>query len=560
MSLGPPAAEPPTIERQQDSQGTTVDSPSTVTHVATLRNSEAGENTHNNPDEKPGKEPDALREGKKWIRGLLDIPTTIFRGLFPSKDYSRAPAFLTSLITHTALLLLLVLISWPTAPTALRQSSFSMRASDSSLQTPVLELLAAGDSLAPPSPEFEKIDIPLQQAAQAAVALSEILSMEAPTSAESQQQGAFDHLLKATELSGNGAFASTGVEGRDQKRRRQVALENGGTIETEKAVEEALRWLAEHQRPNGSWSLLHTKDACGNDCPNEGSKDRFDTAATGLALLAFLGAGHTHREGEYRQVVRRGVYFLLQVMENTPQGASLMYQSERGMYNHGIASFAICEAYQLTSDPDLKKAAQETVDFIMTAQGYSGGWGYLPKKPGDLTLSGWQVMALKSAFAAGLDVSPSTIMRVDKFLDSQQMEGGVFYGYRKPAKSPTCTSIALLLRMFRGVSHTDPRILEGALFLSKLGPTRDDAYYNYYATLFLFHVGGPRWEIWNESMREHLIRSQAKMGHARGSWYFENAYGKEGGRLYTTAMCAMTLEVYYRYSPLYRQTDIDFEL
>ncbi len=231
------------------------------------------------------------------------------------------------------------------------------------------------------------------------------------------------------------------------------------------------------------------------------------------------------------------------------------------MYNHGIATFAICEAYQLTGDPDLKRACQNAINFIVSSQSYQGGWGYLPKQPGDLTISGWQMMALKSASAAGLDVPTSTVLRAKAFVESQKAKDGVNYFYREAGeKSITCTSIGILMRMFLGDSWTDPSIIEGMKQIDRYDDYGNDIYFRYYATLTLFHAGGSFWERWNERCREHLIRTQATEGHEAGSWYFENPFGKEGGRLYTTAMAAMTLEVYYRYSPLYQQADQPFEL
>ena len=482
--------------------------------------------------------------------------------LFPKHERSKTPAFLVSLIFHVALMLVLVLVTMHQTSGTTRKADFSMRSAtpdDAKVQT--VEIAAANDDLAPPSPEVMPLVSQPQPSNQAPNLLSDLLAMKQQTKANTQvQKSELQNLIAATQITTNASFSATGVKGRDLRKRQQVALANGGTLETEKAVEEALRWLANHQRPNGSWSLLHNTKDCGNECPNEGCKDRFDTAATGLALLAFLGAGYTHRDGEYRQTVRRGVYFLMQVIEITPQGGSFLYQCDRGMYNHGIAAFALCEAYQLTGDPDLKKAAQQCVDFIVNAQNYAGGWGYLPKKPGDLTLSGWQIMALKSAYSAKLEVPAGTILKIDRFLDTQQMEGGTFFGYTKPGKSPTCTAIGLLIRLFRGMTHTDPRILDGVAFFHQNGPSNNDVYHNYYVTLFLFHVGGHLWDNWNERQREFLLRTQSTSGHSKGSWYFDNAYGKEGGRLYSTAMCAMTLEVYYRYSPLYKQVDEHFEL
>lgn len=490
-----------------------------------------------------------------WAAGVVDYLA----------DYlARArgtPAFMVSLIFHTSLLILLALLSWTGQAGPIR--SFDFTASTAAIEgadaaTPVL--MAEGDAPPPPAQvSDENPEPPAPSPASTASTLAELLSDQAPPNQRSSEN-AWEQLVQATADSTTASFVGSGVAGRQLDRRQQIALARGGTLESEAAVERALEWLAAHQLPNGGWSLVHDTGSCNGRCGNNGSTDRFDPSATGLSLLAFLGAGYTHREGKHRETVRRGIYFLLQIVDETPQGASFLYQSERGMYNHGIAAFALCEAYQLTNDPELREHAQGAIEFIIAAQNYQGGWGYLPKQPGDLTLTGWQVMALKSAYAAGLDVPPSTIIRVDPFLDSQQTPYSFFYGYQGPGKSPTCTSIGLLLRLFRGLPSTHPTLLDGTAYLAKTTRPNTDAYFNYYASLLLFHVGGPVWEPWNERMREHLINSQEQSGHLAGSWYFEDPYGREGGRLYTTAMCAMTLEIYYRFAPIYQQTDVKFEL
>lgn len=494
-----------------------------------------------------------------WL-GWLKLPVWIRRR---DGDWTRTPAFLVSVIAHTALLLLLTLWSVVRAPRIGGETEYLTAANvrDADPFELVKMKLAVGDAPPPPNPvDNQKLTTPTTNAQSATQIVSELLLEKAPRQNTTESQGDLERLLEATSLDLSASFASTGVEGRSLPNRQKVALSRGGTIASEKAVEDALVWLAAHQRPNGSWSLVHSAGVCNGRCRNDGSKERFDTAATGLSLLAFLGAGYTHRDGIHRETIRKGVYFLLQVMEETPEGGSFIYQSDRGMYNHGIAAFALCEAYQLTKDKDLAKAAQQCIDFIASAQTYRGGWGYLPQRPGDLTLSGWQIMALKSAYAAGLNVPDRTIMRIDTFLASQQAKDGVYYGYGKPGRSPTCTAIGNLLRLFRGRTYTDPKILEAAEYFRRVGKSNSDVYFNYYATLFLFHIGGPIWENWHPTVRDHLVKTQSHSGHESGSWFFDNPYGKEGGRLYTTAMAAMTLEVYYRYSPLYQQVDVSFEL
>jgi len=495
-----------------------------------------------------------------WLANWLSRCRGWLAALLRLGDRQHTPAFLVSLIFHVSLLLLLALLSWTQSGGT--QRSFDFTAATHSTETTDLTeaaLLTAADA-APPAPIADTSPEPpnLNSSATSAV-LSELLREPSPVPL-APQANTFSQLLQATANSPIANFAGTGVQGRAPAQRRQIALARGGTLESEQAVELALEWLAAHQLPSGGWSLIHDTGKCRGQCPNNGSPDRFDPAATGLSLLAFLGAGYTHREGKYRDTVRRGVYFLQQIMEETPQGGSFLHQSERGMYNHGIAAFALCEAYQMTQDKDLKVAAQKSIDFIGSAQNYQGGWGYLPKQPGDLTLSGWQIMALKSAYAAGLEVHPATIVRIDPFLDSQQTENSFFYGYGRPGKSTTCTAIGLLLRLFRGMSATHPTVLDGANFISKVQRPGPDAYFNYYSTLMLFHAGGPFWENWNVRMREHLIATQSKQGHLAGSWFFDDPYGREGGRVYTTAMSAMTLEVYYRFAPIYQQADVKFEL
>ncbi len=479
------------------------------------------------------------------------------------------PAALISLIVHTALLILLAL--WTVSPSVgiLTSNSFELATGESddadALDQPV-EILASGDSMAAPADlvsdmpnSGESSELRAESVLQQTFREMQKIDPSAPKmpTFHPSLSSAFS---KANDFSSIATLAATGVDGRSAENREQTAKARGGTLESELAVERALEWLAAHQLPNGSWSLTHDGGKCNGRCKNNGSNGRFEPAATGLALLAFLGAGYTHKSGKHQKTVHDGVYYLLQIMEEVHNAGSFLHQSERGMYNHGIAAFALCEAYQLSGDQDLRKPAQLAINFICAAQNYAGGWGYLPKQPGDLTITGWQMMAIKSAHAAELDVPPSVILRIDNFLETKQLPPGIFYGYAAPEKDPTCSSIGVLLRLFRGWSHTDPRALELAQFLVKRGRSNGDVYFNYYATLLLFHLGGPAWETWNPNMREHLVKTQNQSGHEAGSWYFEDQYAKEGGRVYTTAMCAMTLEVYYRFAPLYQQADRPFEL
>jgi hypothetical protein len=341
------------------------------------------------------------------------------------------------------------------------------------------------------------------------------------------------------------------LEGRSPQARARLVHEGGGSAASEEAVERGLRWLVAHQNRDGSWHFNHQDGPCQGLCRNPGSQTS-TTAATALALLPFLGAGYTHLEGEHITAVRQGLYYLGSRAVLMSDGADLQ---EGTMYGQGLAAIALCEAYGMTHDPGLKELAQRSIDFIVHAQDRNGGgWRYAPGQPGDTTVTGWQLMALKSGQMAGCQIPSPTWFLAERFLDSVQSEEGAKYGYMSPEPRPATTAVGLLCRMYSGWDHDHPAIEHGVAYLSKLGPSKeeDGLYFNYYATQVLRHYGGPLWDAWNARLRDALVAAQATEGHEAGSWYFPGSkHSEAGGRLYTTSITIMTLEVYYRYLPLY---------
>jgi hypothetical protein len=350
---------------------------------------------------------------------------------------------------------------------------------------------------------------------------------------------------------GKGALAGrTGGEGAKRA--------SGATDASEAAVARALMWLSEHQYPDGSWSFEHTGGKCQGRCTDNGHLKDARFAATGMALLPFLGAGQTHKQGKYKEQVRGGLYWLTSNMVVTQNGGD-MTGGGGAMYGHGIAAIALCEAYAMTEDRQLAVPAQAALNFIMYAQDpVGGGWRYSPRTPGDTSVVGWQIMALKSGYLAHLHVNPPTVNGAKKFLDSVQGEGGAHYGYDRPPgqpPGPATTAIGLLCRMYLSWEHDKPELEKGVKFLASQGPQLGNMYYSYYATQVLHQFDGPDgdlWQSWNTKMRDSLIASQATEKHELGSWVLKGDHGYEsGGRLYCTAMAAMTLEIYYRYMPIY---------
>jgi hypothetical protein len=281
-----------------------------------------------------------------------------------------------------------------------------------------------------------------------------------------------------------------------------------------------------------------------------------------MALLPFLAYGLTHKSKSiYQQSISKGLTWLIK--EQTADG-SLASNSEQPMYAQGLATLALCEAYGMTHDEHIGAAARKAVAFIIRAQNPStGGWRYYPGQPGDTSVTGWQVMALKSAQLAGIAVDSFVFDNAKKWFHSvAKGEHMGLYSYQPYDQvTPTRTAIGMLCTQYFGIDPKDPAMLEGKAYLLENLPDDQimrNSYYWYYATLAMHNFGGPEWDAWNRKMRRVLILSQEKQGCATGSWdplepSFD-IWGEKGGRLMTTAFNCLTLEVYYRYLPIF-QTD-----
>jgi hypothetical protein len=360
-----------------------------------------------------------------------------------------------------------------------------------------------------------------------------------------------------------GSFTGSGVAGRGEAMRGQMVAKYGGTEASEAAVAAALKWFAAHQNPDGSWSFDHRTGPCQGRCSEPGSLAECKTGATAMALLPFLGAGQTHKQGKYKDVVNRGLYFLTSQMKVTGRGgmqAGDLAQGGGSMYSHGLAAITLCEAYAMTHDKWLMAPAQLSLNHIVYAQDpVGGGWRYQPRQAGDTSVVGWQLMALKSGHMAYLDVPPATVAGASKFLDSVQADSGAKYGYTGPGGGNATTAVGLLCRMYLGWKMDHPAIQRGAENISTLRPSKGNMYFNYYATQVMRQYGGDEvgephelWEKWNKEMRDWLVDSQDKNGHQTGSWMMKGDHGAAtGGRVYCTSMATMILEVYYRHMPIY---------
>jgi hypothetical protein len=343
--------------------------------------------------------------------------------------------------------------------------------------------------------------------------------------------------------------------------RERIVEAFGGNRSTEAAVDAALRWLAENQGPGGRWLAAR---AGGSGSDSEPARDahgialQADTGVSGLALLAFLGAGHTHQQGPHQQVVQQGIGFLLGAQRADGYlggGANV----RAGLYCHAMAGFALSEAYGLTRDPRLETPILKAARYTQAAQHpTTGGWRYLPGDTGDTSQLGWQAMVLRSSELAGISMPAQTRLGIEAFLRSVSCGARGGLASYMPRSRPTraMTAEALVCRQILGLARNHPAEQEAvAYILEELpGQGRTDLYYWYYATLAMFQVQGEPWNQWNHALKMALISSQRLTGPLAGSWDADAVWGTFGGRVYNTALAALCLEAYYRYLPLAIET------
>ncbi|TWT79028.1 hypothetical protein CA13_04250 [Planctomycetes bacterium CA13] len=472
-------------------------------------------------------------------------------------------AFLISTIVHTTLLILLALYTLAVVvPVRLQIKA----AQGPPVEDVVLEQAAPMDAQSmtdmPSLAERpETVTIAVAEPTQIQSPISEVAQSDRVPSAVGLKQavvGASSNVASRLQLPSGG-----GLGGRTPEGRSRLGQQFGATAASEQAVENALTWLANHQRRDGSWSFNLELEPCNGRCGNSrnaGETPTPATGATGLALLAFMGAGYTQHEGKYDTVIRDGLYYLRSAGAESEYGIDWQQGS---MYGHGIALLAVAESLSMSrregfeeGDSDLRDLTTRGMNFTVRAQHEpSGSWGYGPGQPGDTTITGWQVLSLIATRRNKIPLPYYTLRNAHRFLLKMAREGTYEFGYRSPSPEPTMTAIGVTMMLYLGHSPYEIAMQNALDGIAARGPLPNNLYHNYYATLALHHSRHHGWNAWNTRLRDGLVATQATNGHEAGSWHFKDRYGDQGGRLYSTAMAAMILEVYYRYMPLYGEVE-----
>lgn len=326
------------------------------------------------------------------------------------------------------------------------------------------------------------------------------------------------------------------------------ALQASLPIQSRQSVEAALNWLAIHQDPDGEWKCeIYEGNASAN------------LAVTGMGALALMGGGNTLRKGEYKRHVVKAIEAIMRKQDKKTGAIG-------AGYTHAICTIALCEAFGRANDERVGRAAQQAVRFCETHVNKDSGWRYAPNSPdSDMSVSSWFIQALKTAKLAQVKFDHSIFSQALLFVDSatdqgasQDSSGMVLYtvpatGSLMPANAhPALTCAAMLIRQFNGMGVKNHILVKGAEATKASPPNwkNKNFYLWYYATYAMHNMGGEYRIWWSQRIMNMLRDNQVRQGEHTGSWDPKgDAWaGTGGGRVYTTALGALCMEVGYRYS------------
>ena len=385
----------------------------------------------------------------------------------------------------------------------------------------------------------------------------------------------------------------------DREAWRKQLLENkvqmGISRKTEAAVERGLAWLARHQELDGRWSGDRFTDRCklyfSRKCQVGARLGDWDVGMTGIALLAFYGAGYRPSGGRHKDTVLRAqVYTAARQWSDGDFGG----QGDLiGGYTRPIATIALAEAYGTTRDEEYRERARRSVAHIIRIQYADAGWRYRlsGQAPGDTSVTGWCAWAIATARKVGIPVDPMGLEGANSLIDSfssfvkedeefynhdpryyfdvgrgQSFEHFTGYNAREETRPPM-TAIGLICKIFMGRQRSHPYCIGAANRLLRSIPEYDErgkkikytagaeypCYYWYYGSLAMYQMGGRFWRRWSRPLLTEGVPNIQVRGEEceDGSWHSHNL-DSIGGRVYTTAMCVLTLETFYRYLPALR--------
>ncbi len=310
---------------------------------------------------------------------------------------------------------------------------------------------------------------------------------------------------------------------------------------SETVIHGALKWLVSQQAPNGEWAAADMEK-------------QHPVAITAYALMAFLAAGQLPGEGEHGRAVSAGTQYLLDKV--SADGFIGSRQDGQYMYGHGIACIALGELYGQTKSPLMRLKLEKAIKLILASQNKEGGWRYRPIPfDADISVTVLQVVALRSAKNAGLDVPQKTIEDAVKYVKScfRPDQGGFAYQPGQPAGFAR-TAAAIYSLQVCGL-YDDPLVKKGSQYLLKEFRENNQewwTYGNFYAAPAQFMQGGETWRKHYDLVKPALLKRVTTRGDV-SYWDRQPDGDRNVGAIYATAVNTMILAMPYHYMPLYQR-------
>ncbi|MEQ1862506.1 MAG: prenyltransferase/squalene oxidase repeat-containing protein [Chthoniobacteraceae bacterium] len=460
--------------------------------------------------------------------------------------------FTFSLLLHIGLVIIMstvVLYKSITEPPDFTAQGGDLLGDEAAVQAPPEDKPDLTQTFTPETPQVNAPTIEAittTSAVQTSFKLSSMPSPVKPVNAADMSKSVASAARSA--MKGLGSGVPGAMSGRMGGTARASAMAKfGGKEKAEKAVMAGLRWLKKHQSEDGSWS------------------PQYRPSMTGLAILCFLGHGELPDSPEFGPTVKRGLDWML---ENGTKNEGRMNMGPitggPATYEHGIATYAICEYYTMTKDERFAPLIQLAVGHIIQGQNPVGGWdyGYAKGPRNDLSVAGWQIQALKAAHLTGLNISgvDESLDKAMLFLKAFQGPKGGF-GYTGPQDKYSLTGVGVLCTYF-WKQDKDASVRKGIEFILdeteknkpvKYKDANADLYAWYYHTQACLMFGGSAWTKWNRWFQDEICDNQGPEGAwppVPGKAHGPQTAAEGAGPFYRTTLCVLMLEVFYRYMPI----------
>ena len=342
------------------------------------------------------------------------------------------------------------------------------------------------------------------------------------------------------------------------------------TPESQQALDRGLQWLARTQGPEGNWTSN-------------------DLGLVSTAALAFLAAGHEPGRGRYGDAVRRALDYVIH--NSQPSGLLNIAEERRGMYNHGLSTFVLGQAYGMTNDPRLSKVLDDALKLVAQTQCRDGGWDYVAKRQDrghDLSLAVMQALALRSAVDSGLEVPPEVVELALRSVrehytprgcsaqaseEEQKKHSGQFTYSTGGGQATVAMAAAGVVCLQEFAQYDDWRIEKNMTVIAEAirreankgrtkreGRAPFDPYTLYYVAQALYQVGGDRWKECYPPLRDSVVAGQIEdknNADRDGMWNAQGHVGGRPGELYATAVGCFVLAIPNRYLPILQEGRID---